>query len=125
MIETITQESLVVVSSDNQGRALVADERPYVVAHAQEFDDFLKVSNLNLVTMTEANADAANVSEAVRRAASHLYDAECALHTAHQTGVDGWITAASNRLHDAVLEFSAAQDAAATTPQSRSRLQLG
>jgi hypothetical protein len=34
--------------------------------------------------------------------ARRLYEAECALHCAHQTGVDAWIAAASDRLHEAV-----------------------
>ena len=39
--------------------------------------------------------------------ACHLYDAECALHVAHQTHVDAWITAASDRLHEAVADHLA------------------
>lgn len=35
--------------------------------------------------------------------ASRLYDAEVALHIARQTGVDSWISAAADRLHDAVV----------------------
>jgi hypothetical protein len=35
--------------------------------------------------------------------ACHLYDAEVALHIAHQTGVDSWISAAADRLHEAVV----------------------
>jgi hypothetical protein len=124
MIETITQESLAVVSSDNHAGALTADDQPYVVAHTQAFDDFFKVSDLNLVTTTKTNAQGANVSEAVNRAASHLYDAECALHASHQTGVDAWIAAASDRLHEAVVEFVAAQDALAAAPLTHGRLQL-
>ena len=34
----------------------------------------------------------------------HPYDAECALHVAHQTHVDAWITAASDRLHEAATD---------------------
>jgi hypothetical protein len=37
-------------------------------------------------------------------AAGRLFDAECALHVARQSHVDAWIAAASDRLHDAVLE---------------------
>jgi hypothetical protein len=44
----------------------------------------------------------------VRAAASRLYDAECALHAAHQSGVDAWIAAASAKLHDAVVTHSIA-----------------
>ena len=39
----------------------------------------------------------------VEQAARHLYDAEVALHAAHQTAVDTWIAAASDALHRAVL----------------------
>jgi hypothetical protein len=45
----------------------------------------------------------------VRTAAARLYDAECALHIAHQTQVDEWIAAASDRLHDATAEHRAAR----------------
>lgn len=31
-----------------------------------------------------------------------LYDAEVALHIARQAGVDAWVRAAADRLHDAV-----------------------
>jgi hypothetical protein len=48
----------------------------------------------------------------VEAAAQHLYDAECALHTAHQSHVAAWITAASDRLHDAIVEHLAAEAAA-------------
>jgi hypothetical protein len=44
--------------------------------------------------------DTAN--DSVARAAAHLYDAETALHTARQTHVDSWISAAYDRLHEAV-----------------------
>jgi hypothetical protein len=37
-------------------------------------------------------------------AARHLYEAEVALHEAHQSHVDVWIAAAADRLHDAVVE---------------------
>jgi hypothetical protein len=43
--------------------------------------------------------------------AQHLYDAECALHVAHQSHVDAWITAASDRLHEALVEYLAVQAA--------------
>ena len=48
-------------------------------------------------------------SNRVAAAAQHLYEAECALHTAHQSHVDAWIAAASDRLHEAVVEHLAAQ----------------
>ncbi len=39
------------------------------------------------------------------RAAQHLYDAECALHAAHQSHVDRWITAANGKLHRAIVNY--------------------
>jgi hypothetical protein len=44
----------------------------------------------------------------VRTAAGQLYDAECAWHDAHQTRVDAWIQAASEKLHDAIAAHLAA-----------------
>jgi len=37
-------------------------------------------------------------------AASHMYDAEVALHAARQAHVDSWVAAAYDRLHAAVEE---------------------
>ncbi|MDT4934290.1 MAG: hypothetical protein QOK11_2182, partial [Pseudonocardiales bacterium] len=37
-----------------------------------------------------------------------LYDAEVALHIAHQTQVDEWIAAAAERLHDAIVAHTEA-----------------
>jgi len=48
---------------------------------------------------------------AVNDAARHLYDAEVALHIARQTGVGSWISAAYDRLHEAVAGHMAAVDA--------------
>lgn len=47
----------------------------------------------------------------VALAAEHLYAAECALHDAHQSHVDVWIAAASERLHIALAEYLAAEAA--------------
>jgi hypothetical protein len=41
-------------------------------------------------------------------AARRLYDAECALHVAHQSHVDAWIAAADAKLHDAISDYLAA-----------------
>jgi WhiB family transcriptional regulator, redox-sensing transcriptional regulator len=38
-------------------------------------------------------------------AAARLYEAECALHAAHQSHAEGWITAASQKLHQAVTAY--------------------
>lgn len=40
--------------------------------------------------------------------ARRLYDAEIALHIARQTGVDAWISAAYDRLHEAIAAHTAA-----------------
>ena len=53
-------------------------------------------------------APRAGSSNRVHAAARRLYDAECALHVAHQTRVDAWITAANEKLHQAVAEHLAA-----------------
>jgi hypothetical protein len=57
---------------------------------------------------TNTPAPASTSDEQVRAAACHMYDAECALHAAHQSHVDAWITAASEKLHQAVGEHIAA-----------------
>ena len=51
----------------------------------------------------------------LQEAAQRLYDAEVTLHIAHQTGVDHWINAAADRLHDAVEAHMAARTATTTT----------
>lgn len=48
---------------------------------------------------------------AVNDAAKRLYDAEAALHIARQTGVGSWISAAYDRLHEAVAGHTAAMAA--------------
>jgi hypothetical protein len=60
-----------------------------------------------MVTTGTAGAGTADEDRA-HATACHLYDAECALHVAHQTRVDAWITAASDRLHQAVADHLAA-----------------
>jgi hypothetical protein len=60
-----------------------------------------------MVSISTAPANTAD-EDLPQTTAGHLYDAECALHVAHQTRVDAWITAASDRLHQAVAEHLAA-----------------
>lgn len=43
--------------------------------------------------------------------ARRLYDAEWALHCAHQTGIDAWIAAASDHLHETVRDYLLAREA--------------
>jgi hypothetical protein len=38
-----------------------------------------------------------------------VYDAECALHAAHQSGVDGWMVAAREGLHRALVALAFAE----------------
>jgi hypothetical protein len=38
----------------------------------------------------------------VKTAATRIYDAEVALHAARQSHVDSWVTAAYDRLHEAI-----------------------
>ena len=45
---------------------------------------------------------------AISQAARHLYDAETALHTARQSGVGAWISAAYDRLSEAIAEHARA-----------------
>jgi len=54
----------------------------------------------------------------IRAAADQLYNAECALHTAHQSRNDTWINAANNKLHDAVTNYITAIH---TPPADRTR----
>ena len=46
-----------------------------------------------------------HVAPDISVAAERVYDAECALHAAHQTHLDVWITAAANRLHTAIEAY--------------------
>src|SRR5215472_4920990 len=62
----------------------------------------------------------AAISDAARR----LYDAEVALHIARQTGVAAWISAACDRLHEAITDHTAALGSAGTAaPRSSGRSQ--
>jgi hypothetical protein len=53
---------------------------------------------------TQPHRVRSGTDDPVTAAARHLYDAERALHDAHQSHVDAWITAAADRLHDALVE---------------------
>lgn len=61
------------------------------------------------------------VDPAVAACACHLYDAECALHDAHQSGVGTWIDAAGDKLRAA---FAAYLDAVENTTGGRARTPL-
>jgi hypothetical protein len=51
-------------------------------------------------------------------AARHLYDAETALHIARPTGVGAWISAAYDRLSEAIADHLHAVVAPQAGPQS-------
>jgi hypothetical protein len=54
-----------------------------------------------ITTSTDQDHD-----EQAASAAVSLHRAELALHDARQTGVDAWISAAADRLHEAVLAYT-------------------
>jgi hypothetical protein len=56
--------------------------------------------------MTTTTADQAGKTRTVpAETARRLYEAEWALHCAQQTGIDAWIAAASDHLHETVREY--------------------
>jgi hypothetical protein len=72
------------------------------------------------MTTTNTQLDCYDQALAIRElAARELYEAELALHDAHQTRVDKWIEAASDHLHDAVVRYIAAETALATQARPR------
>ena len=75
--------------------------------------------------MTSQSTAALDGRDAViNEAARRLYDAEIALHIARQTGVGAWISAAYDRLHEAITDHTAALGSAGTTaPRSSGRSQ--
>jgi hypothetical protein len=48
------------------------------------------------------------IGQDIAAAARRMYDAEVALHIASQTGVDHWVQAASDRLHEAIVAYRCA-----------------
>jgi hypothetical protein len=75
---------------------------------------------MTIGTLVAAAPGRDRLQAAVNDAAKQLYDAETALHTARQTGVGSWISAAYDRLHEAVAGHTAAMNALnAVTGQSR------
>jgi hypothetical protein len=59
-----------------------------------------------MISKTTTTAPGPTTADA---AAAHLYDAECALHVAHQTHDDAWISAASEALHRALDGYQLAR----------------
>jgi len=56
-------------------------------------------------TPTASSTLQIHTGAAQANAARCLYDAETVLHAARQSGVDAWITAAYDRLHDAITTY--------------------
>jgi hypothetical protein len=54
-----------------------------------------------------ATIDSCAAQHRVSAAAERLYAQEVALHYAHQSGVDAWIAAAADRLHEAIVAYLA------------------
>jgi hypothetical protein len=79
---------------------------PYPAAHPPRNDESPPRRTATVTADTE-NANIAD-EDRVQAAASLLYDAECALHVAHQTHIEAWIAAASDRLQHAVADHLAA-----------------
>jgi hypothetical protein len=73
-----------------------------------------------VTTMTpQAPTGVTATDEREADAARRLYDAEIALHIARQTRVDAWISAAYDRLHEAIAAHTAAVTSAArSTPRA-------
>ena len=62
-----------------------------------------------VVAMTDRlHASTVEAVDRVREAARELHEAELALHDAHQTRIDCWISAAADHLHRAVVQYKSA-----------------
>jgi hypothetical protein len=73
---------------------------------------------MTAIVTTAATALDSTAENRVDIAARRMYDAEVALHIARQTHVDAWVSAACDRLHEAVLQHAAALAAGARTFRS-------
>jgi hypothetical protein len=56
-----------------------------------------------MITTRSAGAPAADDTRHL--ATKHVYDAECALHAAHQAGIDARVAATSERLHATLVIY--------------------
>ena len=73
----------------------------------------------DVTTLTpRAPTSTSTTDEQEADAARRLYDAEVGLHIARQTGVDAWISAAYDRLHEAIAAHTAAVTRTAPTPRA-------
>ncbi|MGI8880853.1 MAG: hypothetical protein ACR2KJ_10205 [Jatrophihabitans sp.] len=58
-------------------------------------------------TMHQFGVDPTDRDTRLRWAAAEVFDHELALHSARVTGNDGWISAAGDRLHEALVAWAA------------------
>jgi len=72
------------------------------------------------MTVETAAADQDRWQAAITEAARHLYDAETALHIARQSGVGAWISAAYDRLSEAIADHMRAVAAPPAGAESHS-----
>lgn len=63
---------------------------------------------METTTTSRRTTNARHKDSDIATCACHVYDAECALHAAHQSGDDAWIAAANEKLHQALTEYLAA-----------------
>jgi hypothetical protein len=59
-----------------------------------------------MTTLTYQRGAGPDAAEWLQR---RVYEAECALHDAHTSGIDGWVMAAAERLHRALSDLERAQ----------------
>jgi hypothetical protein len=57
------------------------------------------VSGGRIIFCTGSSVSASDQAE------QRVYDAECALHAARSSGIDAWVRAAYDKLHEAVLRL--------------------
>jgi hypothetical protein len=69
-------------------------------------------------TIDNARLSTGEPTKRLAAAADRMYRAECALHDARQARNDAWVAAAYDRLHEAILEHSAAATPAGPAPRA-------
>jgi len=58
-------------------------------------------------TPTGTAAEARSETDTLRIAQRLVYDAETTLHAARQSGIDSWVAAAYDRLHESLAAYTA------------------
>lgn len=64
-------------------------------------------------TPTGTAAEARSETDTLRIAQRLVYDAETTLHAARQSGIDSWVAAAYDRLHESLAAYAALEQLAA------------